>query len=77
MRSATRKLYRRTFGALVAGALGFGVTQAVAGPAPAPAAERCTAEMHAMCDENCINEGRPGGYCTVPPSLGVTVCKCF
>lgn len=65
------------FSALVLGALGFGAGQAVAGPAGEAATERCTWEMHQICDENCTRDGYRGGMCRVPAHLGVTVCECF
>lgn len=73
----TRKLIHGITGALVAGVLGFGATQALAAPAPSAATERCDWEMHQICNENCQRDGYVGGRCRVPPELGVTVCECF
>lgn len=77
MTDTISRVSRGVLGALVVGALGFGASQAVAGPPVQAATERCTSEMHQICKENCIRDGHVGGWCRVPPHLGVTVCECF
>ena len=64
-----RHLWRLTFGAAVAAALGFGATQALAAP-PGPNAGRdrvCPED----CDAYCISIGGSGGSCVGH------FCRCF
>jgi hypothetical protein len=64
-----RHLWRITFGAAVAAALGFGATQAMAAPSGSdPARDRACPED---CDAYCISIGGTGGSCVGK------VCRCF
>ena len=49
------------FAAGVLGALGFGASQAVAGPAPAPPGSAC---VQAKCSLDCAVRGFGGGECS-------------
>lgn len=53
MTSGSRKWFRSAFGALVAGALGFGTTQALASPAMAPVPFGCQEWQQAECTDWC------------------------
>ncbi len=76
MSGKNRKL---VYGALVLGALGFGVTQAVASPRSAEASSVCTREQAAECRGTCaqlygpfarftcVNNGVYGMSCACSP----------
>ena len=68
------KLVRGVFGALVVGALGFGVTQVVASPATAPRAF-CNLTQRQACRANCADQGMEFVSCSVSSSGNVN-CVC-
>lgn len=67
-------LRRGLLGAAVAGALGFGATQALATPAQTSARTVCSPEMEAYCAQLC---GEAGGYCQRPTTPGGPFCFCY
>ena len=71
MRHPSRPIGRALFGAAVLAALGFGTSQALAGPprGPAPSARWCDP---IYCDEWCQSQGYMFGRCR----LGVGPCIC-
>ena len=68
MTRTTTRLRKGLLAAVVAGALGFGVAQALAAPAGAAAANSCSDER---CDAICVSRGYAYGDC----STGA--CRCF
>lgn len=64
-----RKLVRTTFGALVAGSLGFGVSQALAAPSLPARAPLC---MVQQCTLSCLQRGYAGGICNPD-----AICVCL
>lgn len=85
MNVINRKLASGIFGALVMGALGFGVTNALASPqAPYPncsmndaefcAAPYCTFENEVFCMEGCMATWGTSGRCDF--WYGVKTCAC-
>ena len=68
MTRSIHKVRSGLLGLAVAGALGFGATQALAEPAPAAAADSCDT----LCNRVCRAAGFIGGFC----GDGVS-CSCY
>lgn len=63
MSRSMQRIRHGVFGMVMAGALGFGATQALAAPETRPAQQvpRCDS---AFCDRVCKLAGAPGGFCS-------------
>ena len=68
MMRSIRTVRRGVLGLALAGALGFGASQALASPAAAPAAPSCDT----LCNRVCQAAGFIGGFC----GDGVS-CSCY
>lgn len=71
MRDPSRLFVRTSFGVAVLAAIGFGASQALAGPprAPAPPARLCDP---VYCDEWCQSQGHMFGRCR--SGMGSCIC---
>ncbi|HST63286.1 MAG TPA: hypothetical protein VLK84_31535 [Longimicrobium sp.] len=65
----TTAVRRWVFGAVMAGALGFGGAQALAAPAPATQGE--TVCSNEVCNQVCLATAGRGGFCS---TRGICVC---
>lgn len=63
---------RGLFAGAMAAALGFGASQAFAGPAAQPEAQSCD---QAYCRATCISAGHSGGRCVTTPAG--SYCECI
>jgi hypothetical protein len=77
MSRSLRILRQGVLGMAVAGALGFGASQAFAGPRLAPPDYICIPNdpywSDIRCNNNCVSRGYSGGQC----NTGYTLCECY